>query len=72
MRDVLRAIPLRLIPADGSVDIDPGPEHGPLVSELVTEIRSVFEVFDVPVWPSSEMVEPGDKYDVEKPWAFLE
>ena len=71
MREELLTIPLPLIPADGSFDIDPGPQYGSLVSDLVHEIRAVFEVFDVPVWPSSEMVEPRDKYDVEETLRLL-
>ena len=71
MREELLTIPLPLIPADGSIDIDPGPEYGSLVSDLVSEIRSAFEVFDVPVWPSSEMVEPRDKYDIEETLGLL-
>ena len=66
MREELLTIPLPLVPADGSFDIDPGPQYGSLVSDLVHEIRAVFEAFDVPVWPSSEMVEPRDTYDVEE------
>lgn len=66
MREELLTIPLPLIPADGSVDIDPGPQYGSLVSELVGEIRTVFETFDVPVWPSSEMVEPRVKCDIDE------
>ncbi|WP_028969382.1 hypothetical protein [Sphingomonas sp. URHD0057] len=64
-------IPLPLVPADGSIDIDPGPRYASLVSDLVSEIRSVFELFDVPVWPSSQMVEPRDKYDVQETLGLL-
>jgi len=71
MREELLTIPLPLVPADGSIDIDPGPQYGSLVSELLHEIRSVFELFDVPVWPSSEMVEPRDKYDIEEMLSLL-
>ena len=71
MREELLTIPLPLVPADGSIDLDPGPEYGSLVSDLVHEIRSVFEIFDVPVWPSSQMVEPRDKYDIEETLGFL-
>ena len=71
MREELLTIPLPLIRADGSVDIDPGPQYGSLVSELAGEIRTVFELFDVPVWPSSEMVEPRDKYDIEETLGLL-
>ena len=65
MREDLLTIPLQLIASGGSIDLDPGPAYGSLVSDLLREIRSVFARFDVPVWPSSEMVEPRDKYDVE-------
>jgi len=71
VREELLTIPLPLLPADGSIDIDPGPQFGSLVSELVREIRSVFEVFDVPVWPSSQTVEPRDKYDVDDTLGLL-
>jgi hypothetical protein len=71
VREELLRIPLPLIPADGSIDIDPGSQYGSLVSDLVSEIRGAFEVFDVPVWPSSEMVEPREKYDVEETLGFL-
>ena len=66
MREELLVIPLPLVPAEGSFDIDPGPAYGSLVSELVREIRTIFETFDVPVWPSSEMVQPREKYDSEE------
>ena len=71
MREELLTIPLPLVPADGSIDIDPGPQYGSLVSDLLHEIRSIFELFDVPVWPSSEMVEPRDKYDIEEMLSLL-
>jgi hypothetical protein len=71
MREELLTIPLPLVPADGSIDIAPGPEYGSLVSDLVHEIRSVFEIFGVPVWPSSEMVEPRDNYDIEETLGHL-
>jgi len=71
MRQELLTIPLPLIPAHGSIDIDPGPQYGSLVNELVKEVRGLFEVFDVPVWPSSEMVEPTDKYDVDETLGLL-
>jgi hypothetical protein len=71
MREELLTIPLPLVLADGSIDIDPGPQYGSLVSDLLHEIRSVFELFDVPVWPSSEMVEPRDKYDIEEMLSLL-
>jgi hypothetical protein len=71
VREELLTIPLPLIPSDGSIDIDPGPAYGSLVSDLVVEIRAVFAMFDVPVWPSSEMVEPRDKYDVEETLRLL-
>ena len=71
MREELLTIPLPLVPAEGAFDIDPGPQYGSLVSELVGEIRSAFEVFDVPVWPSSEMAEPRNKYDVEETLGLL-
>jgi hypothetical protein len=71
VREELLTIPLPLIPADGSIDIDPGPAYGSSVSDLVHEIRAVFAMFDVPVWPSSEMVEPRDQYDVEETLRLL-
>jgi len=71
VREELLTIPLPLVPADGSIDIDPGPQYASLVSELVSEIRSAFELLDVPVWPSSQMVEPRDKYDVEETLRLL-
>jgi hypothetical protein len=71
VREELRTIPLSLVPAEGSFDVDPGPGYGSLVSELVREIRTVFEAFDVPVWPSSEMVEPRDKYGVAETLGLL-
>jgi hypothetical protein len=42
-----------------------------LVSDLLREIRIVFEVFDVPVWPASEMVEPRDKFEIEETLGLL-
>ena len=66
MREELLTIPLPLRPAEGSIDIDPGPEYATIVGELLREIRSVFEIIDVPVSPSSEMVEPQEKYDAEE------
>jgi hypothetical protein len=71
VREELLTIPLPLVPAEGSFDIDPGAEYGSLVSELVREIRSVFEIFDVPIWPSSEMVEARDKYDIAETLGHL-
>lgn len=71
MREELLTIPLPLIPAEGSIDIDPGPAYGSLVSELVQEVRSIFQVFDVPVWPSSEMVEPRDKFEIDETLGLL-
>jgi hypothetical protein len=65
VREDLLTIPLPLVAVEGSFNIDPGPAYGSLVSELVREIRTVFETFDVPVWPSSQSVEPRDKHDVE-------
>jgi len=71
VRDELLTIPLPLIPADGSIDIDPGPRYGSLVSDLLHEIRIVFEVFEVPVWPANEMVEPRDKFEIEETLGLL-
>jgi hypothetical protein len=71
MREHLLSIPLNITPAEGAIDIDPGLEYGPLISEFVEELRALFGVFDVPVWPNSEMVEPRDKYDIEETLGHL-